>query len=141
MPTANVFDRASVEAIYPRDVYEAEAAQNAVGNAQMLRGLRIDSAPDDKGDFTLVRAARDVGEAAGTREALFLSPTMESRDYGRFTEMPGREGGVEERRDPPGSAGDAYAAFIDRVIEAARDAQFPERIGGGDDRLKGFHGG
>src|SRR5689334_10562406 len=80
MPTANVFDRASVEAIYPRDAYEAEAAQNSVGNAGKQRGLRIDSAPDGEGNFTLVRAVRDVGEAAGTPDSLFLSPTMESRE-------------------------------------------------------------
>jgi hypothetical protein len=141
MPTANIFDRASVEAIYPRDVYQAEAAQNSVGNAQEQRGLRIDSAPDSEGNFRLARAVRDVGEAAGTRDSLFLSPTMESREYGRFAEMPGREGGMEERRNPPAPDGNDYAAFIDRIIEAARNAQFPERIGPGDDRFKGFHGG
>jgi hypothetical protein len=144
MSTANVNDRASVEAIYPRDVYEAEAAQNAVGNAQTLRGVRIDSAPDEKGDFALVRAARDTGEAAGTQDALFIPPMLESREYERFVELPGREGGMAERRDPPAegsSDGGAYAAFIDSIIEAARNAQFPERIGRGDDRFKGFHGG
>jgi hypothetical protein len=141
MPTANIFDPASIEAIYPRDAYEAEAAQNAVGNAEILRGVRIDSAVDEKGDFTMVRAARDAGEAAKTPDALFIPPMLASREYGHFVELPGREGGVAERQNMPAEGGDSYAAFIDRVIEAARAARFPERIGRGDDRFKGFHGG
>jgi hypothetical protein len=38
-------------------------------------------------------------------------------------------------------AADDYRAFIDQLLDTARNAQFKPDIGRGEERLKGFHGG
>ena len=56
MHKANVNDRASVEAIYPQVAFDEDAGRNALADAPVVHGLRIDSAPDPQGWFALAHA-------------------------------------------------------------------------------------
>ncbi len=135
MPRANVNDRRSLEEIYGRADFEQDAARNAMADAAVHHGLRIESAPDPEGWFNLARARHQVGEVDG-QDSLFLFPDHPSSASG------GADGalyGPEE--DPAGAHREDYGAFIDRVLESARTADFPSPIGRGEERLKGFHGG
>jgi hypothetical protein len=62
MAGANLKDRASIEAIYPLNVFRHDAGVNATGNTPVLHGLRILSEPDETGRFELVRANQHTGE-------------------------------------------------------------------------------
>ena len=117
MPTANINDRHSLEAIYPRDAFAGDAAENGRTDATMLRGLRVLSAPDDNGNIQLERARHQVGESHG---APFLPAFRPS-------------GGTEH--DP--TAG--YDAFLADVVEAAKRFGFDSKgtPGQGDPRIRG----
>jgi hypothetical protein len=58
---ANVFRRETIEAIYPRDVFENDAGLNSTADAVVLHGVFIGSAPDEQGQFRITRATRQVG--------------------------------------------------------------------------------
>ena len=148
MTTASIHDRASVERLYPRDAFEADAGMNARGKASVLHGLRILSGPDADGAFRLARGSQHVGEvhvaeAQGRGNGLFLAPTL-GANFAALMQRDTDYGGEEEKADAMRSV-DAraaeYEAFIDRVIAAAQAADFEEPIGRGEERLKGFHGG
>ena len=137
---ANINDRESVEALYPRDAFEEDAARNAFGNAQVVYGVRIDSVPDEEGWFRLTRARHHVGELTGLTGAIFLAadgPHLSATLLGSEAEGGAPTGpGVT-----PETPGREYQAFVDRILDAARSADFPEPIGRGETRLQGFHGG
>jgi hypothetical protein len=143
MATANINDRASVEALYPRAVFEADAAHNAVGNTQVLQGIHIESPPDENGAFALSRARRHVGEVGRNGGAVFLAPDSQHR-YAALMKSDAEYGGPVEKGDALAEARDAddgYAAFIEDILETARSAEFQPPIGRGEERLRGFHGG
>lgn len=148
MTSASIHDRSSVERLYPRDAFEADAGSNALAKTAVLHGLRILSGPDANGEFRLARASQHVGEvhvgeAQGRGNGLFLAPNL-GANFAALMQSETDYGGQEEKGDAVRSvdvrAGE-YQAFIDRVVAAAQGADFEEPIGRGEERLKGFHGG
>ncbi len=130
---ANLRDRASIERIYPRAVFERDANANARAKASVLSGVHISSAPDESCEFDLTRASRHVGEADTPGGAIFLCPFAQARDGGRGDEYPAAAGSSAAQ----GPKRSAYDLFIDRIIETARDARFDPSPGPGDARLRG----
>lgn len=138
MPSAKIHDRASIEGVYSRSAFEEDAARNAVGDAQILFGVRIESGPDAQGAFGLARAKQHVGEQATSGGAVFLAPDHQTRYAGVLkNEGAGRQQGEGAADDPAGE----YAAFVDRIVETAKTAEFPAPIGRDEERLRGFRGG
>ena len=148
MTSASINDRASVERLYPREAFEEDAGSNARGKSTVLRGVRILSGPDARGEFRIARGSQHVGEvhvgeAQGRGNGLFLAPDL-GANFAALAQKDTDYGGAEEKSDAIGSVaarGAEYDAFIDRVIAAARAADFEQPIGRGEERLKGFHGG
>jgi hypothetical protein len=110
---ANIRDRAGLERFYPRADFETEAQANRRGDAAVLKGLRIDSMPDENGAFDVVRAARQIGEADNPANSLFLCPYAQ------------------------GDRALDYGGFLDKIIAAAESAQLDRSPGPGDARLRG----
>lgn len=119
---ANVNDRASIEGIYPPDTFQQDATRNSVGDASVLRGLRVMSQPDETGAFDIVAVKRQVGERDPEGDTVFVPAFL--------------KGGI----DAPGQKASDYTAYIDQVLEVARSVDFKVPIGQ-DRRLAGFHGG
>jgi hypothetical protein len=95
---ANIFQRETIEAIYPCDVFENDAGLNSTADAATLHGVFIGSAPDNQGEFRIARATRQVGEAPHESGSLFLCPYM-GQAYGAFSLQGGSKGAVVENRD------------------------------------------
>jgi hypothetical protein len=125
MSKASINDRASIEEIYPADVFAADAAANDRPEAETLRGVRITSAPDEAGCFAVERAAHHAGEAP-TGTAIFLAPFHRAAP----TEH------AESNPDPRGG----YNAFLDEIIATARRQGYRAVTspGPGDPRLRGL---
>lgn len=148
MTTASINDRASLERLYPREAFEADAGSNARGKAAVLKGVRILSGPDAGGTFRIARASQHVGEvhageAPGRGNGLFLAPDL-AANFAALAQKDNDYGAAEEKADAMRSVearAAEYDAFIDRVMATARQADFEEPIGRGEERLKGFHGG
>jgi hypothetical protein len=142
MRSANVNDRSTIEAIYPREAFESDAAQNSRDKAAILHGVLIASEVSESGAFALQRSKRQVGEGDPLSDTLFLAPFLRDIDagmeqapaYGAAEEKPG---GLEEME----RQGADYDSFIDRIIAAATRAEFKEPIGRHEERLRGFRGG
>ncbi len=139
MHKANVNDRASVEAVYSQAAFDEDAARNALADAPVVHGLRIDSEPDAQGWFSLARARHHVGELTGFKEAIFLHPENPHLAAPLLGSDP--DGTAESPAAMPDKRRQEYAAFIDRVLDTARTADFQAPIGRDEPRLKGFHGG
>jgi hypothetical protein len=120
MRSANVNDRSTIEAIYPREAFESDAAQNSRDKAAILHGVLIASEVSESGAFALLR---DIDARMEQAPA-----------YGAAEEKPG---GLEEME----RQGADYDSFIDRIIAAATRAEFKEPIGRHEERLRGFRGG
>jgi hypothetical protein len=131
---ANIRVRQSIETIYPEEAFALEAGQNSRTKTTVQKGVRILSAADANGDFELERASRQVGEAGGPDQALFLSPDLVSSADALV------EGGygttVQRESGPDAHKAADYTAFIDRIIAAAREAEF-RPAPAGDERLRG----
>lgn len=143
MPQANVNDRASVEQIYSLEQFRRDAGANSMAKTAVHHGVAILSPPDAEGAFEARRLARQVGENDPEADARFLAPFLRS-DAASFAQKPESYGGTAERGSPLDKAeqkNDDYAAFVTRVLEVARTAEFKGSIGDGEERLKGFHGG
>jgi hypothetical protein len=138
MHKANINDRASIEALYPRSAFAEDAGRNALGKTPVLYGVRIGSAPDEQGWFSLVR--HHIGEPGGGAQAVFLSAQEPHLAATRVGADPG-EGGLQPPEAAVSNQADEYRAFIDSILDTARSADFEEAIGRGDPRLRGFHGG
>jgi hypothetical protein len=142
MGAANVNDRSTIEAIYSREAFEADAARNSLANATVLHGLLIVSEVSASGAFDLQRAKRQVGEGDPLGDTLFLAPFRRDADatmqqnpaYGALEEKPGHVGQATRRNED-------YDAFLERVLAAAAGAEFKESIGRHEERLRGFRGG
>jgi hypothetical protein len=112
--------RESIEAIYPRDIFRAEAPSNSGGRAKVLRGIRVERTPGAKGPIRIVRATRYVGDVTETRGVVFVCPYM-GYSYGLFSLDRGVHGPVVENADPFEQHPEEYDAFIGRVIAAAQE--------------------
>jgi len=119
MTKANIQDRATLERAYPFEVYARDAAQNTLAESQVVRGIRILSAPDAVGTFELEPASRHIGEIAG---AAFLAPQRQN----------GGSGEIDQQA--------VYGEFLDEIIAAAQRSGFePEQAPGrNDSRLRGL---
>ena len=119
---ANINDRRSIERVYPPDAFARDAAENDRPRIEILKGVRVASAPDGDGNFALERASHYAGEAPS---ALFLAPfhRRTAKEYAGY--------------DPDPRHG--YDAFIDEIIDAARQNGYraAESPGPGDPRLRG----
>ena len=137
---ANIHDRQSIEQIYPRNVFNGDAANNADGKATTLKGVLIESAPDARGEFTLIPASRSVAEcAADEASTVFLCPHAVA-DFGALVDT-GIYSAPEEKSDPAADRAHEYDAFIDRILTTVKAVKFQLAIGIDEERLKGFHGG
>jgi hypothetical protein len=119
---ANINDRRSIERIYSPDAFARDAAENDRHRIEILKGVRIASAPDENGNFALQPAAQYAGEVPGTP---FLAP------FHRRT--------AEEYASDDPDPRHGYDAFIDEIIDAARRHGYraDESPGPGDPRLRG----
>jgi hypothetical protein len=98
--------------------------------------------PDGNGNFTAERTSRHVGERDPEGDTVFLAPYL-GRAYAPLQQSEAY-GGAEESADAAATAAnkaDDYDAFIDRMIAAARSADFKPPIGRAEERLRGFRGG
>ena len=142
MPEANINDRSSVEGLYPREDFDRDAGENADAKATVHRGLRIVSPVDRDGRFSAERGSRHVGESDPEGDTVFVAPYLATG----LAPLRGTDayGGPTDTDVAPGGGGrkdQDYQAFIDRIIEAARAAEFKPAVGRHEDRLRGFHGG
>ena len=142
MAEANINDRASIERLYSRADFEREAGGNSDAKATVHRGLRIVSPVDANGRFSIERGSRHVGESDPEGDTVFVAPFLRQA-YAPLQQSDTYGGPVESGDALASSAhkADDYRAFIDRLIEAAKSADFKAPVGHGEDRLRGFHGG
>ncbi len=140
MQKVNINRRDSVENFYPRSAFEEDARRNSEAKTTVHHGVRILSAPDAQGDFSITRAHQHVGEDAPDQDTVFLTPFM-GEDYDRFMQSETDYGRPVPKEGHPDRDASAYSDFIDGILDAARKAHFPDPIGQGEERLKGFHGG
>jgi hypothetical protein len=142
MHEARIGDRASVERLYPRADFERDAGENARANATVHRGLLIVSPVDAEGRFAAERASRHVGEDDPEGDTVFLAPFL--AEMSAPFQAGSAYGDAVETGAPAAAAArkaDGYRAFIDRIIDAAKAADFKSPIGRHEARLRGFHGG
>lgn len=125
MQRANIKDRGSIERIYPRAVFENEANANIRANATVLNGVSISSAVAADGAFELLRASRHVGEQDSNGGAVFICPFAQKKE-------------AASKGDVLRGPADPYAAFIDKIIAAARQTDLDPSPGPGDSRLRGL---
>jgi hypothetical protein len=140
---ANILQRETIEAIYPRSVFENDAGLNSTADAAILHGVFIGSAPDEKGEFRIARATRQAGEAPHEPGSLFLCPYM-GQAYGAFSLQGGSKGAVVENRDIMERHPEEYTAFIGELIRAVRSLAAPtdqSDVGLDGDRFRGLRGG
>ncbi len=122
MATANIHDRDSLARLYPPDAFASDATENDRAKVLVLKGVRIGSAPDEAGDFTLERAAQHAGEAPG---AAVLAPFHRAAPSENATADPDPQQG--------------YEAFLSEIVDAASHFGYRAETspGPGDPRLKG----
>jgi hypothetical protein len=113
-------DRASVTAVYPFEVFEAEAAQNSRVDEITRHGLLIEDAPEADGSLRVRRAAKSIGDPPEGPEALFVCPYM-GRTCGYFALRGGSEGAVKEKLDIFDPHPEEDKAFINTVIALGKD--------------------
>jgi hypothetical protein len=113
MTRVNANDRMSLERAYPPDIFASDAAQNGKTPTEILRGVRVGSAPDQAGFFELERARRHVGEP----ETSYFLPPAESQEPDR-----------------------GYARFLADIVTAAGRFGFrkEDSPGRGEGRLRGL---
>lgn len=127
MARANIHDRGSLERAYPPEAFAGDAAENGRTETGLRKGVRIMSAPDAAGDFSLERASQQIGEIPG---AVFLAP---HRLINAGQDVPAAE---TARPDPQ----EGYAGFLAEIVAAAQRSGFrPEESPGIDEpRLQGL---
>ena len=122
MAKGNIYDRQSIERIYQPDAFACDASENDRPGIEVLKGVRIASAPDASGDFELEPAAQYSGEVPGT---VFLAP------FHRRT--------PNERRATNPDPHHGYDEFIDEIVQTAQRGGYRAEAtpGRGDPRLRG----
>jgi hypothetical protein len=123
MNKVNISDRAGLRRAYPPEAFAEDAAQNSAVATEVLNGVRILRAPDAAGEFELERGSRQVGE---TTSAAFLTPY--------------RRAPTVAPADSAAGAPDEHEAFLDDIVDAARQFGFrpQETPGQGDPRIRGL---
>jgi hypothetical protein len=142
MPDANINERSSIERLYPREDFDRDAGENSDAKATVHRGLRIVSPIDGEGRFSAERGSRHVGEGDPEGDTVFVAPFLGAGPAP--LQQSGAYGGPAETEEPsaaPGRKAQDYHAFVDRIIAAAKGADFKPAVGRHDGRLRGFHGG
>ncbi|ALJ37280.1 hypothetical protein D9623_14400 [Azospirillum brasilense] len=139
MQTANINDPLSIESVYPRSAFDNDARQNARDKEAVEHGVMILSMPDADGNFALKPSQRHVGEPETTTHSIFLSPTLENSEYGALNPSGSGYDGPIEPAESVKTSSDPYRSFVDSLIQAARDADFPPSPPA--ESLKGFRGG
>jgi hypothetical protein len=132
---ANIHDRAGIETIYPEEVFAFEAGENSRATTTVHKGVRILSEVDGNGNFEIERASRQVGEAGGPDQAIFLSPDLVS-SADALVAGGGYGTTIQRERGRLAHKAVDYVAFIDRIIEAAKQAEI-RPAPRGDERLRG----
>ncbi|QQP93717.1 hypothetical protein IGS68_32410 (plasmid) [Skermanella sp. TT6] len=140
MQSVNIDRRETIESYYPLDSFIHDAGLNARAKAMVMHGLRILSSPDAAGDFKLTKAQHNVAEDAHDQDAVFVYSVRDD-DNAWFDKAEPDAAKAVHAKDNPTNVEGLYRDFIDRVIQAARDAHFQPAIGRGEKRLEGFHGG
>ena len=109
MVQANVHDRLTIERLYPRDAFDRDSRMNADVKTEILHGVRVMSAPDANGDFSLARASRHVAEQNPEGDVIFVFP---HRYQGDDALMQGPDyGGPEEKSDASRGGQDGGTAY------------------------------
>jgi len=121
--TVTNFDRATLEQIYPREIWESEAALNSQGRSGMLRGLLIEASTEGDGGLNIRRAVRPLGDTGvdGSSRAFFVCPYM-GRAYDIFMPGYGGHGAVVEKHSALEDISPEYERFIDGVIKSVSSA-------------------
>jgi hypothetical protein len=114
MATANIHNRSSIELIYSPEEFDRDSVENDRPGIDVLKGVRVLSAPDEHGNFELASAAKHIAEAG---DSIFL--------------VPYRSGQSDSEK--------AYHLFVRDIIEAAqRDGYVAaDSPGQGDPRIRG----
>jgi hypothetical protein len=134
MPSAQLDDRGSLAAAYPREQFERDAARNAEVKRETLSGVVLLSAPDAAGWFEIDQASRHVGEVAPSGDTAFLYPTLGDAEGS----LAGARSGYANEEAGLGSGRSAdYDAFLDRVVATVRGLRARQSPGRDDPRLKG----
>jgi hypothetical protein len=122
MSRANIHRRETLEQVYSPDAFANDAAQNGSSSNELVRGVRILSAPDAAGEFDFERGSRQVAEASS---ATFLAPYR-------------REARVVN--DSPLDPREEYEAFLAEIVADAQQFGFkPEETPSRDEpRLRGL---
>jgi len=139
MAEANINDRASFERAYDRHSFEQDAAMNARSDTTVVHGVTILSAPNAEGLVELSRTAQHVGEGNPEGDPVFVAAFRLNDTAAENADT--YAGSVELPAAAPNDAAGDYWAFIDQLLDTARNAHFKPDIGRGEERLKGFHGG
>ncbi len=140
MPIVDINDPSGLEQAYPLATFEHDAAQNARTAAAEVHGVRITAGPRP-GTFEVAPATRHAGESPSDGMSLFLAPHRSNEATAVTEAHPGYGGPQAVAAPRPASPRKDYEAFLKRLVEALRSAEFPAPIGLHDDRLKGFRGG
>jgi hypothetical protein len=140
MQIVHINQREMLESYYPQDSFVHDANQNAMAKAPVMHGLRILLVPDAEGAFKVIRAQHGVAEDAVSQDVLLLYPVRDDDNHWFDKSEPDATKSVHVKEHPV-DVSTLYRDFIDRVIEAARNAHFQTAIGRGEPRLQGFHGG
>jgi hypothetical protein len=117
-------NRDSITTIYPREIFEVEAAKNSRVGETTRHGLLIEGAPEGDGSLRVGRVTRSIGDPSGGPETLFICPYM-GRAYGFFGLQGGGKGAVVENRDIFDPHPEEYHAFINTVLAAAKSFRPP----------------
>jgi hypothetical protein len=126
MPKANIHRRDTLEQTYPPDAFASDAGENGRAAVELIRGVRILSAPDVAGDFDFERSTQQIGEAVSET---FLAP---HRREDRLVNA-GRDSPTEISADPDPRQG--YEAFLADIVAAAQRFGFkPQESPGRDER-------
>ncbi|KAA0576416.1 hypothetical protein [Azospirillum sp. Sh1] len=140
MAEANLNDRSSFERAYDRHSFEQDAAKNARSDTTVVHGVTILSAPDAEGRVELSRASQHAGEGNPESDTVFVA-AFRHHDTAADTAST-YASSVEPAAEAHGEAtNDDYRSFIDQLLNTAKSVQFKPKIGRGEERLKGFHGG
>jgi hypothetical protein len=140
MQSVNINYRETLESYYPQDSFVHDANHNAIAKTPVMHGLCILSVPDAEGVFKVTKAQHSVAGESVNQDVLVLYPVRDDDNY-RFDRSEPDAAKAVQVKEHPVEVPNLYRDFIDRVIEAARNAHFQTAIGRGEPRLHGFHGG
>jgi|SRR5690349_7629991 len=140
MQSVNINQRETLESYYTRDSFVHDANHNGMAKMPVMHGLCILSAPDAEGTFKVTKAQHSVAGQSVNQDVLVLYPVRDDDSHWFDKSEPDAAKAIHVKEHPV-DVSNLYRNFIDRVIEAARNAHFQTAIGRGEPRLHGFHGG